>query len=63
MPLKVILETDLLTSEEIKKACELCVAAGADFVKTSTGFVKMVLVQKQKMLSLWPLWLNLTGLA
>lgn len=38
--LKVILETDLLTQEEIKKACELCVQAGADFVKTSTGFVK-----------------------
>lgn len=39
-PLKVILETDLLTREEIKKACELCIAAKADFVKTSTGFVK-----------------------
>ena len=38
--LKVILETDLLDSEEIKKACELCVAAKADLVKTSTGFVK-----------------------
>ena len=38
--LKVILETDLLSQEEIKKACELCVEAGADFVKTSTGFVK-----------------------
>ena len=38
--LKVILETDLLNSEEIKKASELCVKAGADFVKTSTGFVK-----------------------
>ena len=38
--LKVILETDLLTPEEIKKACELCVEAKADFVKTSTGFVK-----------------------
>lgn len=38
--LKVILETDLLSSEEIKKACELCVKGGADFVKTSTGFVK-----------------------
>ena len=38
--LKVILETDLLTGEEIKKACELCVKAKADFVKTSTGFVK-----------------------
>ena len=38
--LKVILETDLLTKEEIKKASELCVEAGADLVKTSTGFVK-----------------------
>lgn len=39
-PLKVILETDLLSKEEIKKACELCVLAKADLVKTSTGFVK-----------------------
>ncbi len=38
--LKVILETDLLTSEEIKKACELSIEAKADLVKTSTGFVK-----------------------
>ena len=38
--LKVILETDLLTPEEIKIACELCIKGGADFVKTSTGFVK-----------------------
>ncbi len=36
--LKVILETCYLTKEEIKKACELSLAAGADFVKTSTGF-------------------------
>ena len=36
--LKVILETCLLTKDEIVKACELCVEAGADFVKTSTGF-------------------------
>lgn len=35
---KVILETCLLTKEEIVKACELSVEAGADFVKTSTGF-------------------------
>ena len=38
--LKVIIETDLLTQEEIKTACELCIKGGADFVKTSTGFVK-----------------------
>jgi deoxyribose-phosphate aldolase len=38
--LKVILETDLLEKEEIAKACEICVLAKADFVKTSTGFMK-----------------------
>ncbi len=36
--LKVIIETCLLTEEEKVKACELSKAAGADFVKTSTGF-------------------------
>lgn len=36
--LKVIIETCLLTDEEKVKACELSVKAGADFVKTSTGF-------------------------
>lgn len=36
--LKVIVETCLLTDEEIVKACELSKEAGADFVKTSTGF-------------------------
>lgn len=35
---KVIIETALLTQDEIVKACELAKAAGADFVKTSTGF-------------------------
>ncbi|WP_026675162.1 deoxyribose-phosphate aldolase [Alkalihalobacterium bogoriense] len=35
---KVIIETSLLTAEEKRKACELAVKAGADFVKTSTGF-------------------------
>ena len=39
-PLKVIIETDLLTKEEIVKACEIIVKANADFAKTSTGFVK-----------------------
>lgn len=37
---KVILETCLLTDEEIIKACELSREAGAAFVKTSTGFSK-----------------------
>lgn len=35
---KVILETCLLTKDEIVKACELSMEAGAHFVKTSTGF-------------------------
>lgn len=35
---KVILETALLTDDEKRMACRLAVAAGADFVKTSTGF-------------------------
>ncbi len=38
--LKVIIETDLLTKDEIKYACECAIQGGADFVKTSTGFVK-----------------------
>lgn len=36
--LKVILETCLLTKAEIERACKLSMEAGADFVKTSTGF-------------------------
>ncbi|WHY90573.1 deoxyribose-phosphate aldolase [Neobacillus cucumis] len=35
---KVIIETSLLTQEEKIRACQLAVQAGADFVKTSTGF-------------------------
>lgn len=37
--LKVIIETSQLTDEEKVTACELSAKAGADFVKTSTGFV------------------------
>ena len=40
IPVKVILETDLLTREEIIESCKICINAGAKFVKTSTGFVK-----------------------
>ena len=38
LTLKVIIETCLLTEEEKIRACKLSVEAGADFVKTSTGF-------------------------
>lgn len=36
--LKVIIETAYLSDLEIESACKLCADAGADFVKTSTGF-------------------------
>ena len=36
--LKVIVETCLLTAEEIEKMVELCIDGGADYIKTSTGF-------------------------
>jgi deoxyribose-phosphate aldolase len=36
--IKVILETAFLSQEQIVKACEMSESAGADFVKTSTGF-------------------------
>jgi deoxyribose-phosphate aldolase len=36
--LKVILESALLTDDEIVRACQIAVASGANFVKTSTGF-------------------------
>ncbi|KDN11394.1 Deoxyribose-phosphate aldolase [Gilliamella apicola] len=38
VPLKVILETCLLTKDEIAKVCEICKQIGVAFVKTSTGF-------------------------
>jgi deoxyribose-phosphate aldolase len=40
VPLKVILEISELSKNEIVKACEICIDAKADFVKTSTGFSK-----------------------
>jgi deoxyribose-phosphate aldolase len=39
-PLKVILEISELSKNEIVKACEICLDAKADFIKTSTGFSK-----------------------
>lgn len=38
VPVKVILESCLLTMEQVAEACKLAEAGGADFVKTSTGF-------------------------
>ena len=36
--MKVIFETSQLDLDQIRKATEVCISAGADFVKTSTGF-------------------------
>lgn len=38
--LKVILEISELSKNEVVKACDICIDANADFVKTSTGFSK-----------------------
>lgn len=38
VPLKVIIETGLLTNEEKKSVCQICKEVGVAFVKTSTGF-------------------------
>lgn len=38
--LKVILETGLLTQEEMLRACKLCTELSVDYVKTSTGFIE-----------------------
>ncbi|TXE07690.1 deoxyribose-phosphate aldolase [Gelidibacter salicanalis] len=40
IPLKVILEISELSKNEIVKACEICIDAKVDFIKTSTGFSK-----------------------
>lgn len=40
IPLKVILEISELSKNEVVKACEICIDARADFIKTSTGFSK-----------------------
>ncbi|HEY9047077.1 MAG TPA: deoxyribose-phosphate aldolase [Ohtaekwangia sp.] len=53
--LKVIIETAYLSDEEIEQACKLCADAGADFVKTSTGFaptgaqVKHIAIMKKSL--------------
>ncbi len=38
VPVKVILECHYLSDDEIRKACKLCIEAGAAFVKTGTGW-------------------------
>jgi deoxyribose-phosphate aldolase len=38
MPVKVILEVHYLNRDQLKKACELCINAGAAYVKTATGW-------------------------
>ena len=40
IPVKVIIEIMYLTEEETRQACEICVRAGATFVKTGTGWAE-----------------------
>jgi deoxyribose-phosphate aldolase len=39
IPLKVIIEVSCLNEKEVEKACEICIDAGAAFVKTGTGWM------------------------
>ena len=39
MAVKVIIEAPLLTEDEVRRACDLCIRGGAAFVKTSTGWL------------------------
>jgi deoxyribose-phosphate aldolase len=39
VPVKVIIEAPYLSEDEMRKACEMCIKAGAAFIKTSTGWV------------------------
>jgi deoxyribose-phosphate aldolase len=48
--LKVILETSLLTSDEIIRGCQLCKDMGVDYVKTSTGINGTATVEAVKLL-------------
>ncbi len=40
IPLKVIIEAMVLTPHEVREACEICIRAGATFVKTGTGWAQ-----------------------
>jgi deoxyribose-phosphate aldolase len=48
--LKVIIETALLSEEEIIRACEICADIGVDYVKTSTGFNEGAKVEHIKLM-------------
>ena len=48
IPVKVILETPLLTDEEIQRGCEAALEADAAMVKTATGFAGGVVSEKQR---------------
>jgi deoxyribose-phosphate aldolase len=50
--MKVILETALLSEDEIKKLCELCIELGVNYVKTSTGINGGASIESVKLLKL-----------
>jgi deoxyribose-phosphate aldolase len=49
-PLKVIIESALLDKKRIEKACEICINAGAAFVKTGTGWTSPTTVEQVKLI-------------
>jgi len=48
IPLKVIVESALLDKKRVEKACEVCINAGAAFVKTGTGWTSPTTVEQVK---------------
>jgi deoxyribose-phosphate aldolase len=50
IPMKVIIESPILTDEQIKAACEICVDAGSDFVKTGTGWGNATTVEQVRLI-------------
>ncbi|MCL5772365.1 MAG: deoxyribose-phosphate aldolase [Actinobacteria bacterium] len=46
LPLKVIIEASLLSKNQIKKACEICVNAGVTFIKTGTGWSEPTTIEQ-----------------
>ena len=55
-PVKVILECHYLTDDEIRKGCELCIQAGAAFVKTGTGWAPTGATLENIAFCLFPAW-------
>ena len=48
--MKVIIESPILSEDEIRAACNICMEAGADFVKTGTGWGKPTTIEQVRLI-------------